>query len=213
MFTVITPEKIQLPPGAVVKLPGSWQDYQVLNHQLGDRSSPRIKYRLGEILLMAPLPEHGRQANIIADVVKVLLDYLEQEYEAFTPITMELASISGIEPDYCFYIDNWASVAGKDRIDWEVDPPPDLVVEIDVTSYTDINDYLPYKVPEVWLFKKKQLKIYVFQDDKYHLQTNSRYFPNINILEIISECFRVAAERNTSTAIRELRRNLMPNIT
>jgi Uma2 family endonuclease len=99
MFAVVTPEKIQLPPGAVVRLPGSWQDYQALSQQLGDRSIPRLKYRPGEILLMAPLPEHGRKANVSADVVKVLLDHLEQEYEAFTPVTMELPPVSGIEPD------------------------------------------------------------------------------------------------------------------
>lgn len=100
MFTVITPEKIQLPPGAVVRLPGSWQDYLAISQQLGDRASPRLKYRPGEILLMAPLPEHGRKVNVIADVVKVLLDYLQQDYEAFTPITMELPAISGIELEY-----------------------------------------------------------------------------------------------------------------
>lgn len=209
MFAVVTPEKIQLPPGAVVRLPGSWQDYQALSQQLGDRSSPRIKYRPGEILLMAPLPEHGRKANVIADVVKVLLDHLGQEYDAFTPITMELPEESGIEPDYCFYIDNWAAISGKDRINWGVDPSPDLVIEVDVTSYTDVNDYLPYRVPEVWLLKKNQLTIYSLQgDERYNVQTSSRYFPNINVKEVIAECFRIAYERNTSTAIRELRRKL-----
>lgn len=107
MFTVVTPEKIHLPPGAVIRLLGSWQDYQALNEQLGDRSSPRIKYRDGEIQLMASLPKHGRKVSVIADVVKVLLDHLGREDEAFTPITMELPQESGIEPDYCFYIDNW----------------------------------------------------------------------------------------------------------
>jgi Uma2 family endonuclease len=87
MFAVITPAEIHLPPGAVVRLPGSWQDYQQLIQQMGDRSIPRLKYRSGEILLMSPLPQHGREANVIADVVKVLLDHLEREYEAFTPIT------------------------------------------------------------------------------------------------------------------------------
>lgn len=90
MFTLITPEKIQLPPGAVVRIPGSWQDYQILTQQLGDRFSPLIKYRSGEILLMAALPEHGRNTNLIADVVKVLLDYLKRKYELFTPITLEM---------------------------------------------------------------------------------------------------------------------------
>lgn len=209
MFAVVTPEKIQLPPGAVVRLPGSWQDYQALSQQLGDRSIPRIKYRLGEILLIAPLSEHGRKANLSADVVKVLLDHLEQEYEAFTPVAMELPEESGIEPDYCFYIDNWAAVAGKDRINWSVEPPPDLAIEVDVTSYTDVNDYLPYRVPEVWLLKKNQLVIHGLQsDERYQIQTSSRYFPNINVPEVMAECFRIAYERNTSAAIRELRRRL-----
>ena len=209
MFAVVTPEKIQLPSGAVVRLPGSWQDYRALSQQLGDRSIPRIKYRPGEILLMAPLPEHGRKANLIADVVKVLLDHLGQEYEPFTPITLELPEESGIEPDYCFYIDNWPAISGKDRINWGVDPSPDLVIEVDVTSYTDVNDYLPYRVPEVWLLKRNQLTIYSLQDgDRYHVQTNSRYFPNINVKEAIAECFRITYERNTSAAIRELRRKL-----
>lgn len=67
MFT--TPEKIQLPPGAVVRLPANWQDYQAISQQLGDRVSPCLKYRPGEILLMVPP---------------------QQQYEAFTSMTMEL---------------------------------------------------------------------------------------------------------------------------
>jgi Uma2 family endonuclease len=208
MFAVVTSEKIHLPPGAVLRLPGSWQDYQALTQQLGDRSIPRVKYRSGEILLMSPLPIHGRQAHIIAMVVMALLDHLEIEYEAFTPITMELPEESGIEPDYCFYIDNWAAVAGKDRINWEVDPAPDLAIEIDVTSYTDVNDFLPYRVSEVWLYKKNRLLIYGLESDSYSLKTSSRYFPSINLSEVISECLQITSDRNTSTAIRELRRRL-----
>ncbi|MBW4688045.1 MAG: Uma2 family endonuclease [Komarekiella atlantica HA4396-MV6] len=207
MFAVVTPDTIHLPPGAIVRLPGSWQDYQALNEQLGDRSSPRIKYRDGEILLIAPLPEHGRRVSIIADVVKVLLDHLGQEYEAFTPITMELPQASGIEPDYCFYIENWKAIAGKNRINWSVDLSPDLVVEIDITSYTDVNDYLPYRVPEVWLWRN-QLMIYGLQGDHYTIETSSCYFPNINVSEVVTECLQIAYERNTSAAIRELRRKL-----
>jgi Uma2 family endonuclease len=208
MFTVITPETIQLSPGAVLRFPGTWQDYQKLCQQLGDRTLPRIKYRPGEILIMSPLPRHGREANVIADVVKVLLDHLGQDYEAFTPITMDLPEERGIEPDYCFYIDNWAAVAGKDRINWGVDPSPDLVIEIDVNSYTDINDYLPYKVPEVWLFKKGQLLIYILKGQNYILQTNSRNFAGIDVSKMVDEALERTRSSNTSTAIRELRQKL-----
>jgi len=202
MYTIITPEKVLLPPGAILKLLGDWQDYQVLSQQLGDRHFPRLKYRPGEILLMAPLPEHGRDASLLADIAKVLLDHLEQRYDSFTPITMSLPLISAIEPDYCFYIENWQSVVGKSRIDWENDPPPDLVIEVDVTSYSNINDYLPYKVPEVWLLKHKQLLVYKLQGESYTI-TESSYFSGVG--EIVQQCFQIANVQTTSEAIRWLR--------
>ncbi|BAZ48983.1 hypothetical protein NIES4103_15940 [Nostoc sp. NIES-4103] len=202
MHTVITPEKIELSPGTVVRMLGSWEDYQLLSQQLGDRCSPRIKYRSGEILLMAPLPEHGRDASLLADIAKVLLDHLEQRYDSFTPITMSLPQVSGIEPDYCFYIENWRSVVGKSRIDWLNDPPPDLVIEVDVTSYSSIDDYLPYKVPEIWLLKNKQLLVYRLQGENYVI-TESSYFPNVR--EIVQQCLQIANEQTTSEAIRWLR--------
>ena len=208
MFAVVTPEKIHLPPGTVMKLPGTWQDYQALVQQLGDRQIPRIKYRPGEILLMSPLPVHGRQAHIIAMVAMVLLDYLGLEYEAFTPITMDLPEVRGIEPDYCFYIDNWAAIAGKDRIAWGVEPPPDLAIEVDVTSYTDVDDYLPYRVPEVWLFKQNRLRIYGLEGEGYVETSVSRFFPNFKISELVLECYQMSRDRNTSMAIRELRRKV-----
>ncbi len=208
MFAIIAPEKIHLPPGTVVKMPGNWQDYQALVEQLGDRSIPRIKYRPGEILLMSPLPVHGRQAHIIAMVAIVLLDLLGRDYEAFTPITIDLPEVRGVEPDYCFYIDNYAAIVGKDRIAWGIEPPPDLVIEVDVTSYTDVDDYLPYQILEVWLFKKNKLIIYSWQDDRYLESLTSRYFPNFNVSEIVEECWQMSRDCSTSMVIRELRQKL-----
>lgn len=208
MYAVISLEKIEIPPGSIFKMPGNWSEYEVLSQQLGDRAIPRLKYRPGEIWFMSPLPEHGRNASLVADTIKAILDYLGKEYEAFTPITMKLRERSGIEPDYCFYIDNWQSASGKKRINWEIEPAPDLVIEIDITSYTDVNDYLAYKVPEVWLFKSDQVTIYRLQDNSYVVNNRSLYFPNIDVLNLISDCFQVAQSRNTSTAIRQLRQKL-----
>jgi Uma2 family endonuclease len=208
MLALVSPESIQLRPGTVLRLPATWQEYQRLCTQRGDGSIPRIKYRDGEVLLMSPLPVHGRDANLMADIVKVLLDHVDREYDAFTPVTMTLPEESGIEPDYCFYIDNWQAVSGKQRIDWQQDPPPDLVIEIDVTSYSEVEDYLPYRVPEVWLFRKQTLLIYQLQGTAYQLQPQSRYFPGIMLDDVIAECVKVAYDRNTSAAIRQLRQHL-----
>jgi len=157
---------------------------------------------------MAPVFQHGKDSSLIADVVKGLLDHTKYEHDAYTSITMELSRESSIEPDYCFYIDNWESVSGKKRIDWQNDPPPDLVLEINVNSYSDINDYLPYKVPEVWLFKRDRLQIYQLQDDAYLLVNESRYFPGFDLQAISDRALQIAYDRNTSAAIRDLRQRL-----
>lgn len=208
MLTVISPEKLYLSAGTVVRSPATWQDYQALCQQRGENSIPRIKYRSGEAILMSPLPQHGREASLIADIIKVLLDWTGDEYDSFTPVTMQLPEESGIEPDYCFYIDHWEAISGKKRIDWRTDPPPDLVLEIEVTSYSDVRDYLPYRVPEIWLFRNPRLSIYQLQGDEYGVQSQSRYFPEVNLSEIISQCMQIADRRNTSAAIRNLKQQL-----
>lgn len=142
MFALVSPEKIQLPAGAVVRLPATWQYYQILCQQRGDGSIPGIKYQRGEVILMSPLPKHGRDAHLIASVITTLLDYTGREYDAFTPVTMELPEESGIESDYCFYIENWQAVSGKEGINWTIDTPPDLLLEIDVTAIRDLRESL-----------------------------------------------------------------------
>ena len=211
MYAVISSEKIEIPSGSVFQTPGSWAEYETLSQQLGDRSIPRLKYRSQEIWFTSPLPEHGRSASLIADAIKAILDHLEKEYEAFTPITMKLPQISGIEPDYCFYIDNWQAASGKKRIDWQTEAASDLAIEVDITSYTNVEDFLAYQVPEVWLFKSDRITIYQLQNDSYTTSDCSRYFPDLDILGLISDCFKAAEERNTSTAIRQLRQKLREN--
>jgi Uma2 family endonuclease len=209
VYAVVSADRISIPPGSVLRIPGSWQDFCQLRDSRGDGSIPRLRYRHGEILLMSPLPSHGRAANIIADIVAVLLESQDRNYEAFTPITIELPDVGGIEPDYCFYIDNWQAVVGKDLIDWQVDLPPDLAIEIEVTSFTSELDFLPFNVPEVWLFKKYKLVIHQLIAGKYEISETSRYFPNISLPETIDHCFATAKEKGTSVAISELRRSLL----
>ncbi len=209
MYALISRDKTQLPPGTVVRMPGTWQDYCALRDSRGDSSIPRIKYQNQEILLMSPLPRHGREAHLLARIVELLLEHQNRNYEAFTPITMEIPVEGGIEPDYCFYIDHWQVVVGRDRLNWQVDPPPDLVIEIDVTTYTAAADYLPYQVPEVWLYKTGSLQIHGLQAGGYAPQATSRYFPDVDLHPLIAQVFQMATEQGTGNAIRALRQRLL----
>ncbi|MCT7958065.1 hypothetical protein [Laspinema palackyanum] len=83
-----------------------------------------------------------------------------------------------------------------------------LVLEIDITSYSDVQDYLPYQVPEVWLFRNPQLMIYQLQGNEYGITSQSQYFPALNPAALIAQCLQIADQRNTSAAIRDLKQQL-----
>jgi Uma2 family endonuclease len=208
MYTLVSPQEIRLSPGTVVRLAGSWQDYCTLRATRNDRAVPRLKFRPGEILLMSPLPKHGRDAHLIAGVVTALLDSEHRNYEAFTPITLERADAGGIEPDYSFYIDRWQAVAGKDRLHPPTDPWPDLAIEVDVTLYTDINDYLPYRIPEVWLWRRDRLLIHRLVGEEYQVQPASRFFPGVDLEALLRTCLLTADVRGVGAALQQLRAHL-----
>lgn len=184
---VVKPDAIELPVGAVVRVPGNWQDYRALLEHLGDRTSPRAKYRNGELLLMVPLPEHGKQLDIVVDMVKVLLRHQGLRFDSYHETTMELPEHSGIIPDHFFYIDQ-LPVVGKGRIDWSNDPPPDLAIECDVISFTSVDDYLPYQVGELWIIHQQTVNIYQLQDNRYMLVQQSQFFPELDLNAIFKQC-------------------------
>uniref|UniRef100_A0A832M4G9 Putative restriction endonuclease domain-containing protein n=1 Tax=Oscillatoriales cyanobacterium SpSt-402 TaxID=2282168 RepID=A0A832M4G9_9CYAN len=117
---------------------------------------------------------------------------------------MDVPEARGIEPDYCFYIDNWQTAVGKECIDWQADLPPDLVIEIDVTTYAAAEDYAPYRVPEMGLFKKSGLKIYSLQDNAYQEVASSRYFPDVDLVTLTEQVMQEASQQGTGATIREL---------
>ena len=117
---------LQLEPGQKVTLqPVSWEGFEEILTQLGEFRTSRIAYSNEILEIMAPLPEHERSKVLLADLVKVLLKIQKQAWEPFGSSTFKRRGMSaGIEPDDCFYIQNYQAVIGKQRIDLDIDPPP-----------------------------------------------------------------------------------------
>ena len=88
---------------------------------------------------------------------------------------------AGIKPDHCFWIENWQAVNGKTRIDLAEDPRPDIALEVEITSFTQINDYQVFQIPEVWLIRKTYLSLYSLTPQGYVSVERSRFFPEISV--------------------------------
>ena len=205
MLPTITANQIDLPPGTRLHFPGTLADYEDLLARLGDRATIRIRFRDNNILLMNPLPEHSNQADILADLIKTLLNHQDRDWHGFTPLTLRSQGRSGLEPDACFYLDNYQQILGKRRLDLSIDPPPDLAIEIDVTSFTRIEDYISLAIPEVWIYQQGTLNIYQFQNNSYIAMDNSKVFPDFPVKETIPIYVVRAGQVGSSKAIKEFK--------
>ncbi|NEO87109.1 MAG: Uma2 family endonuclease [Spirulina sp. SIO3F2] len=201
---------IDLSPGSHLLLEHvTWEQYETLLADLGEeRRVPRINYCNGILEVMSPLPAHERPHRIIADIVKALLDAQGRDWEDFGSTTFKKPKTAGLEPDTCFYIQNAEQVRSLMRMDMAKNPPPDLAIEADVTSKTTLETYATLQVPEVWIYDRERLTIYVLQGDEYQTSLNSRVFPNVSIATEIPELVQTAIATGTSTMLRNLRRRL-----
>ncbi|NET62726.1 MAG: Uma2 family endonuclease [Symploca sp. SIO2E6] len=203
---VLTPiHKINVHTGSRITIPNlSWQEFEDILEELGDKRQVRLAYSQNHLEIMAPSPEHERAKIVIADLVKIILRVQGRPWEALGSTTFKKRTMQAvIEPDECFYIENYQAVIGKDRIDLERDPPPDLAIESDVTSLTEISAYQRLGVRELWVYGKSQLKIYVLQGQEYQLSSVSPNFPDIKITEAIPHVLQRAKVVGSSIALQE----------
>lgn len=163
----------------------SWQTYEQLLAELSDRRL-RLTYYRGNLEIVVPSPEHEFYKSIMGRFVETLAEELEVKIYPLGSTTFKRPELSGAEPDECFYIQNLRLVQGKKRLDLNEDPPPDLVVEIDLTSSSEnrLPVYADLGVLEVWRYDGKILKIYKLQNQQYVQTSESLAFTGVAIAEI-----------------------------
>ncbi len=180
-------KQLVVPPGQQLLMTDvSWLMYEQLLEELGEKRGSRINYSGGVLEIMVPLPEHEDDKAIIADLVKVLLEELDIEFRNLGSTTFKNQTMKrGLEADECFYIENEAAIRGKKRIDLTVDPPPDLALEIDITSRTRFDNYEVLGVGELWRFNGTQLEMNVLREGQYVQVNESPHFLGFPLSEVI----------------------------
>jgi Uma2 family endonuclease len=149
----------------------AWETYARLLADNENNSAPRFAYDRGELEIMSPSPEHEKFNRRIAQLVLAVAEEMGVEAEDLGSTTFRREDLErGFEPDSCFYIQNEEEeVRGKARIDLAVDPPPDLVIEIDITSpsLNKLPIYAQMGVPEVWRYDGERMTILVLEGPEY----------------------------------------------
>jgi Uma2 family endonuclease len=166
----------------------SWSTYEAI---LDDAATPRgrIAYDEGTLEIMVPLLPHENAKRGIGRLIEVFTEELQIDIRSVSSTTFKRKDVlGGFEADESYYVAHAAEVRGKEEIDLTVDPPPDLVIEIDIsrTSMNKLRIYGALGVPEVWLYDGSSLRIYVHrQGEQYEETSSSDVLPGLPIEKLI----------------------------
>jgi Uma2 family endonuclease len=186
----------------------SWEMYENLLDIFAEYPSIRITYDHGTLELMTPLPEHERSSWRLGRLITIISEELGLEIIGLKSTTWKAKPKSvGKEADECFYIQNEAKMRGKLQINLEIDPPPDLVVEVDMTRsfMNKLSVYAQLKVPEIWQYKNNQITIYLLNDENYQQSEESLAFPSFPVKEL-AQFVKLDQQKGENERMKEFRK-------
>ncbi len=191
---------IDLPPQARVVIHNvSWETYEALLRDRGDEG-PRMAYDRGELEVMSPSFRHETLKTVLARLVEVFSEVLGIDIlsSGSTTFRRQLKE-RGLEPDESYYVQNESRVRGKD-IDLDVDPPPDLAIEIDLrrSGLDKPGIYAALGIPEVWSHDGKRVIAHLLDPTgSFAAGERSAAFPQLPVPELNRFLQRIGSESET----------------
>jgi Uma2 family endonuclease len=205
--------KPEIAPANHAVLPNiSWQTYQAMLTDMGDRRSIRLNYDHGVLEIKMPSALHEVINRLLARIVGVLAEELNLPLKEFGSVTLNRHDLQkGAEPDSSFYIQNCDRIQGG-RVDLTVDPPPDLVIEIDITnsSSRSFAIYQQLGIPEIWRYANGTVKIYQLQNGKYQENEFSSIFAMLSG-KVLDSFLRMLDTEDNTSIVRAVRKWLSPD--
>lgn len=202
MATVASP-----PEHHIVLHDVSWETYERLLADHTDRSAPRFTYDRGELEILGPSTEHEKANRTLALLVELVADEMAIETINVGSMTFKRQDLqAGFEPDSSFYIQNEERIRDRTQIDPTIDPPPDLIIEIEVTrsAIPKLPIYARMGVPEIWRFDGERVTILRLAGSVYDESATSSALPPLSS-EVLTG-FMIQSQSLRRTAwIRQIR--------
>jgi Uma2 family endonuclease len=193
-----------------------WRTYRRLLRVFAERPALRLTYDRGTLEIMTTSPEHEYYKRLLDRFVVVLTEELNLPLAGYGSMTFQgRRRRRGLEPDQCYWIANEAAVRGRSRIDPRVDPPPDLVAEIDIlsSSLDRMAIYAVLGVPEVWRLADQALVFHLLgTGGSYAPSPTSRAFPMVQSAEV-ARFLVLRGQMDENAIAREFRNYVRQNLT
>jgi Uma2 family endonuclease len=186
----------------------SWAMYQELR-SIEEMYNVRMTFDGGDLEMMPPSTLHERFSRLVDRLVFVWTEERNIDIASCGTMTVRREDRQrGFEPDNCYYIQHESLVREKAELDFSLDPPPDLAVEVDVSrsSVGKLALYAAFGVPEVWRYDGQRIEVYSLRPGQlYSAAAASGCLPGIPLDEAARILGRLnqESERNLVGPFRE----------
>ncbi len=185
-----------------------WRTYTHFLRLFAERPGCRLTYDRGRLEIMSPLPEHESGVTFLGRLTITLTEELDLPIKEGGSMTLRRRRRQrGLEPDRCYWIANEPAVRGKRTLDLRIDPPPDLALEVDITSSSldRMSIYAALGVPEVWRLDERTLTFQTLGTNrKYSAASHSLSFPLVTPADLMG-FLAMCANQDENSVIRQFR--------
>lgn len=165
----------------------SWQTFKTMLAEMSNQRNTKLAYDNGLLEIMSPMMPHENSNRLIEGFILVLCEEFGKEVKSSGSVTLTRDDLErGGEPDSSYYIQNEFLVRDKENIDLAIDPPPDLVLEVEYSrpQVDKLRLYASMGIPEFWRFNGSILRIYTLSKGQYSEIEVSPTFAPIPVKEI-----------------------------
>lgn len=159
----------------------SWETYQRLVDEHHGRGT-RFTYNAGDLEIKVLSARHERPSRSLEYLVNILAEELDLDVVQVGSTTFQREDLKkGFEPDSSHYFTLARELEGRE-LDPATDPPPDLIIEVDVTSPSlpRFPIYAAFGVPEIWRYDGKNVAMYRLEGGRYVEMSSSIAIPPLN---------------------------------
>ncbi|HWX41520.1 MAG TPA: Uma2 family endonuclease [Blastocatellia bacterium] len=171
----------QLPPDSSLVLHHiTWDKYEALLAAVGEAKHLRISYDDGNLQIMTLSSLHENYQSIIDHLLVLVTLRRRIKILCFGSATIKAEEKGkGAEPDLCYYVQTAAVIGKKKQLDFGSDPPPDIVVEVDLhhDSFSKFPIFAKFGIPEIWRYDGNSLTMYELEQGRYVEISASRSLP------------------------------------
>lgn len=148
----------------------SWGTYERLLAEIVNVAGTRFFYNEGNLEIMVVYVGHERPNRTLAAIAEITAEETGRDFCRTGSTTCKREDLEkGFEPDSSFYFGHAAEVRDKDLIDLAVDPPPELIIEVDITS-SSLNHFPLYAavgISEIWRYDGQRVRFHRLEGSSY----------------------------------------------